>query len=142
MKIRAQDRYLGAGLAQIVEHQSFKALNQVSGGYGHYVINADRHLFAKYSSTSRSPWQFTFQPDDLKAILSAGSKTFVMLVCGAVTVCGLTLSEIRQVIDLNSAAAQYVKIEVPRGGSCHIRGSKGKLKTTVPHNAFPRKAFA
>lgn len=62
MKIQEQDRFHGAALTQIVEHKSFKALNRASAKYGHYLVNADRHVFTKYSKATRSPWSFTFQP--------------------------------------------------------------------------------
>jgi hypothetical protein len=139
MKITEPDSYHGSGLTQIVEHPSFKALNRGSGKYGHYLINTDRHVFAKYRKSS--PWQFTFQPDDLKAIREAGAKTFAMLVCGRKTICGLTLDEIKEVLDLDSAKSQFITIQIPPGGSCHVKGSKGKLKKTITHNAFPKKLF-
>lgn len=141
MKIQEQDTYHGSGLVQIVEHPSFKALNRGSNKYGHYLINTDRHVFAKYSSKKKSPWQFTFQPDDLNEIRKAGQKTFAMLVCGKETVCALTLDEIGQVLDLDSINAQSITVEIPKGGSCHVKGTTGKLTKTIPHNAFPQKLF-
>jgi len=143
MKITDQEIYHGSGLVRIVEHDSFKALNRGKPlKYGHYLINDDRHVFAKHSSNKWSPWQFTFQPDDLKSIRAAGEKTFVMLVCGRVTVCALTLEELNEVIDLKSAAAQSVTINVPAGGSCHVKGTKGAMSKTIPHSSFPGKLFA
>jgi hypothetical protein len=64
MKIQEQDIYHGPGLVQIVEHKSFKALNRASSKYGHYLINTDRHVFAKYSTKKKTPW---LQPDTLRA---------------------------------------------------------------------------
>jgi hypothetical protein len=141
MKVQDKDIFHGPGLVQIVEHPSFKALNRGSPKYGHYQINNDRHVFAKYSSGKKSPWQFTFQPDDLEAVRRAGEKTFTMLACGHNTVCGLTLKEVEEVIDLKSNTTQTVIVDVPKGGSCHVRGTRGKLGRAVPHNAFPQKLF-
>ncbi len=56
MKIQEQDIYHGAALTQIAEHESFKALNKGSERYGHYLINADCHVFIKYSKAAVSPW--------------------------------------------------------------------------------------
>jgi hypothetical protein len=142
MKVQEQDVFHGPGLVQIVEHQSFKALNRGSEKYGHYLINADRHVFAKYSKKKTSPWSFTFGLDDLQAINDAGSLTYVMLACGHVTLCALTLDELTEVIDLKAATAQTVTVEVPKRGSCHVKGSKGRMKLAVPHSAFPEKLFA
>ena len=58
-KIQKQDLYHGAALTQIVEHPTFKALNRASKNYGHYLVNADREVFVKYSASSSSPWGFT-----------------------------------------------------------------------------------
>ncbi|HEY6094790.1 MAG TPA: hypothetical protein VIU93_07535 [Gallionellaceae bacterium] len=145
MKIQEQDRFHGAALTQIVEHESFKALNRASPKYGHYLVNTDRHVFAKYSKATRSPWSFTFQPNDLKSIqaeISAGNTVFLCLVCGTTTVCALTEEEFSKLIDLAFPSAQWVRVEVPSGGSCHLSGSLGSLKRTVPHNSFPEKVFA
>lgn len=145
MKIQEQDIYHGTALMQIVEHPSFKALNRASKEYGHYLINTDRQVFAKYTTKKRSPWQFTFQPKDVTAISGAvesGDRLFVCLVCGHVTICALTQNEIRQVIDLKSPTQQTVRVEVPKGGSCHVHGTSGALVRTVPHNSFPDKVFS
>jgi hypothetical protein len=145
MKIQEQDRFHGAALTQIVEHDSFKALNRASTKYGHYLVNADRHVFVKYSKSTRSPWSFTFQSHDFQSIqaeVSAGHLVFVCLVCGTVTVCALSKDELVALIDLHASNAQWVRVEVPPGGSCHVSGSLGKLKRTVPHNSFPEKVFA
>lgn len=144
MKIQEQDRFHGAALTQIVEHESFKALNKASEKYGHYLINTDRHIFVKYRKPDFSPWTFTLQPDELSAIQSeaeANHIVFLALVCGSTTVCALTRHEINSIIDTVSTAQQWIRISVPKGGSCHVSGSMGELTRTVPHNSFPNKIF-
>jgi hypothetical protein len=141
MKIQEQDVFHGPGLVQIVEHASFKALNRGSDKYGHYLINTDRHVFAKYSSRKRGPWQFTFQLSDLENLQEGDGSVFVMLSCGHQTVCALSKAELEEIIDLDSSSQQTVVVEVPPGGSCHVRGNLGKLGRAVPHNAFPKKVF-
>jgi hypothetical protein len=145
MKIQEQDIYHGTALMQIVEHRSFKALNRASKEYGHYLINTDRQVFAKYTTKKGSPWQFTFQAKDVTTIshaVASGDKVFVCLVCGHVTICALNQAEIEQVIDLNSHTQQSVRVEVPKSGSCRVHGSNGALARTVPHNSFPDKVFS
>jgi hypothetical protein len=145
MKIQEQDIYHGPALMQIVEHRSFKALNRASTNYGHYLVNTDRQVFVKYRKTKRSPWQFIFAPDELSALskaMSGAGSVFMCLVCGHFTICALNAKEIFQLVDLTEASQQSIRVEVPSGGSCHVSGSKGKLKKTVPHNSFPEKIFA
>ncbi|RUL82344.1 hypothetical protein [Tautonia sociabilis] len=66
MKIQQKDLFHGAALTQIIEHNSFKALNKVDDKYGHDLVNTDRRLMIKLTETDNPPWQFTFQPDDLQ----------------------------------------------------------------------------
>lgn len=145
MKIQEQDIYHGAALTQIVEHKSFKALNRGSEKYGHYLVNTNRHVFAKYRKTKRSPWVFQFNAHDVQALRDtpeAAEHVFLCLICGRSTVCALTRDEIEQLIDLSQHnSAQSIRVEVPKGGSCHVSGSVGSLKQTVPHNSFPDKIF-
>jgi hypothetical protein len=144
MKIQKQDIYHGTALMQIVEHDSFKALNRASTSYGHYLVNADCEVFVKYRDADASPWTFTFQPKDLGAIskaASSGHNVLVCLVCGTTTICALTHAELAAVVDMQSGAQQWVSVEVPTGGSCHVKGSKGPLSKTIPHNSFPSKVF-
>ncbi len=144
MKIQEQDRFHGAALTQIVEHKSFKALNKASDKYGHYLINTDRHVFIKYRKAESTPWSFTVQPEELRAIaaeLVAGPTVYLALVCGSVTICALRSDEIQSVLDLSATEPQWIRVNVPKGGSCHVTGSGGALKRTVPHNSFPNKLF-
>lgn len=144
MKIQEQDLYHGPALMQIAEHPSFTGLNKADAKYGHYIVNADRRLFVKYSSADASPWPFTFQPNEMKAIqgdIAAGARTFVCLICGESTICCLNQSELVEVIKIDSRGAQWVRVEVPKGGSQHVSGSRGKLRYTIPHNAFPAKVL-
>jgi len=146
MKIQEKDLFHGAALTQIVEHKSFKALNLASAKYGHYLVNTDREVFAKYRRVARPPFIFTFQPAEVQTISAAvrqgPRKAFLCLVCGRTTVCALSAKEIEAVIDLdNNSAQQSVRVEIPTGGSCHVSGTKGQLSRTVPHNSFPDKVF-
>jgi hypothetical protein len=144
MKIQEQDVYHGAALTQIVEHPSFKALNRASTKYGHYQINADRQVFVKYRKTNASSWTFTFQPSEVRALasaLSGPSKVYLCLVCGKTTICALTASEIAQVIQVQPASNQWIRVDLPKGGSLRVSGSCGKLSRTVPHKSFPEKVF-
>jgi len=144
MKIQEQDFYHGAALTQIAEHQSFKALNKGSKRYGHYLVNADCHVFVRYSKADGETWTFTFNPDQLEPInnvIKSSATPFLCLVCGELTICLLDQSQIEQVIDLDSPSNQWVRVQVPSGKSCKVSGSNGTLKRRIPHNAFPKKLF-
>jgi len=143
MKTQKKDMYHGAALTQLVEHESFKALNKVDSKYGHYLVNTDRRLIVKWTEKDSSPWQFTFQLDDLvtlRADISSKFKTFIVLVCGQLTVCLLEQTDYTAIIDLNEDKQQWIKVEIPKA-SMRIRGSKGALKHAIKHNAFPEGVF-
>ena len=146
MKIQEKDRYHGAALTQIVEHPSFKALNKADGKYGHYQVNHDRRIMAKYSKKPKSPWQFTFSADDIQTISEdserTGYRVFVCLTCGSSTVCTLREDEIADVLDLSSMTQQWIKVEVPKGGSIHVSGTNGSCRRAIAHNGFPDKVFS
>ncbi|WP_144401691.1 hypothetical protein [Isoalcanivorax pacificus] len=143
MKIQEQDFYHGAALTQIAEHPSFKALNKGSSRYGHYLVNADCHIFIKYSRSS-GPWSFTFTSDQLEPLCNVQNSQadlFVCLVCGEETICVLNKEQLEVVIDMALTDSQWIRVEVPPGGRCRVSGSKGKLGKTVPHNTFPSCLF-
>ncbi|WP_456276554.1 hypothetical protein [Bacillus sp. AK128] len=145
MKIQIQDLYHGAVLTQITEHSSFKALNKVDSTYGHYLVNHDTRLFVKYLTKESSPWHFKFSYNELQAIQSdmeQSSHVFLCLVCGAETICALSQQEFSNLIDVTTTENQSIIVEVPPGGSIHVKGSVGKLPRTLPHNSFPNKLFS
>jgi hypothetical protein len=149
MRIQEKDLFHGAALTQIVEHESFKALNKADEKYGHYQVNHDRRLLVKHSkaesNTGTQIWNFTFKSDDIEILvqdIQKGTKIFVCLVCGDVSVCVLNQEEVSTILDLGSSAVQWARVELPGGGSLRVRGSAGKLPKTVPHNAFPAKVFS
>lgn len=143
MKIDHKDLYHGAALTQIAEHDSFKALNKADQKYGHYLVNTDRRLLTKHSEKNAEPWQFTFQVDDLQTLrsdIASGFKTFAVLVCGQDTICLLSEEELREVIDLDAATQQWIRVSVPKA-SMRVNGSSGTLKHAIKHNGFPNRIF-
>tara|TARA_R110002049_G_scaffold167265_3_gene333450 strand:- start:2341 stop:2775 length:435 start_codon:yes stop_codon:yes gene_type:complete len=143
MKIDRKDLYHGAALTQITEHGSFKALNKADTKYGHYLVNTDRRLLTKHSEKASGPWQFTFQHDDLeslKADMISGFSTYIVLVCGPVTVCLLDYNEFVQLIDLDATTQQWIRVQIPKA-SMQVSGSEGHLKRAVKHNGFPNRIF-
>jgi hypothetical protein len=153
VKIIERDLCYGAALAQIVEHLSFQALNHASprtlsrnsSKYGHYLVNTDRHVFVKCSTRFRGPWKHTLSKDEVQAIaaaLASSTKLWLCLVCGNRTICALDKDEIGAVLDLAGTGQQWIRVDVPKGGGCHVTGSHGNLRRPVPHNSYPKKVFA
>lgn len=145
MKVQEQDRYHGPALMQIVEHNSFKALNKADEQYGHYLVNQDTRLWLKYSGSDSGPWSFTFHPADVTALRSdiqSKGKNFVVLACGHHTICCLSEVEIASLIDLGASAPQWVKVESPEGKQMRVTGSLSNKKPILAaHSKFPNCIF-
>lgn len=145
MKIQEQDIYHGPALMQIVEHDSFKALNKADVKYGHYLVNNDKRLCFKYSTAGSGPWSFTFQPTDLKMLeadLQLPGKVFVVLVCGHHSICCLDEDQVRQLISIEASGAQWIKVDAPSGRQMRATGSvNNKTPILVPHKSFPNCIF-
>lgn len=142
MKIQQKDYYHGTALTQIVEHKSFKALNKADEKYGHYKINHDVRLMIKITSNERGPWQFTANTSDILTIkedIQSGDQFFMCLVCGLNTICLLDSEQVQELLDLSLEEQQWIRVR--NTGSLRVSSSKGKLKGTIPHNAFPNKVF-
>ncbi len=141
MKIQEQDLYHGAALTQIVESTSFTALNRDPDKYGLYVINHDRRVLIKHTTKLRhdGKYQFTFGTNDLDALNQHGAhpeKTFVALVCAQQVICGMDLTQLGGIIDLDAGGQQWVTVEAPPGKSLRTRGSSGD-GPLVAVNRFP-----
>ena len=144
MKINTKHQTHGAALAQIVEHESFTALNKATDKRGHYQVNHDRRLLTKKAGGDGDEWRFTFTADDLAVLeddLDNGVHTFICLVCGDKTICALGEDDFRQILDITSGNPQSVVVETPAGRSMRVRGTQGELARKVPHNAFPDVIF-
>lgn len=142
MKIQQKDYYHGAALTQIVEHQSFKALNKADEKYGHYKINHDVRLMVKRATNDEAPWQFTVNASDLVTIkedIDSGDYFYLCLVCGLYTVCLLDSKQVETLLNLSLETQQWIKVK--NTGSLRVWSSLAELKGTIPHNAFPDKIF-
>jgi hypothetical protein len=142
--IRDLDFYHGAALTKIAEHPSFKALNKGSQRYGHYLINADCHLFIKYAKNAKGPWQFTFREEHLDGFRNASAANadvYVALVCGTETICLLREDDVRQLVDVDSSHDQWVKVDAPPNKGCRVSGPGATLKRKISRNAFPTELF-
>lgn len=85
-----------------------------------------------------------YNENELKTIkdhIKLYSSVFICLVCGEETICSLRAAEYTTLIDLTTLKSQWIVVEVPAGGSMHVKGSKGELIGAVPHNSFPEKLF-
>lgn len=145
MDIQKKHIYLGAALAQIVEHDSFKALNRASKRYGHFLVNTNIQFFSKYSSMDANRHQFTFTPADVQDIRAArqvAAKLFIVLVCGETTICCMSYEEWSAMLDDSATGQQCIYVSNEKGKQLRVSGTKNsKTPALVPRNVFPSRLF-
>ncbi|MDE2420381.1 MAG: hypothetical protein KGO49_04260 [Gammaproteobacteria bacterium] len=67
---------------------------------------------------------------------------YVALVCGGETICLLTDSDLKEVIDVDSEGEQqWIAVSFESGTNMQVKGTKGVLKRKIPHNSFPKNIF-
>jgi hypothetical protein len=62
-------------------------------------------------------------------------------VCGTETICLLREGDIRQLVDVDSEHAQWVKVDAPPNKGCRVSGPGAILKRKISRNAFPTELF-
>lgn len=145
MKIQEHDLFHGAALTQIVQHPSFKALNKLDSKFGHYRINADICILVKYRKNGESPWQFILNNSEIETLKSdyeSDDNLFLCLVCAESTICAINKEQINQLVDLSASGQQWIRVEVPVGGSIWLKGSLGSIKGCIAHKNFPENLFS
>jgi hypothetical protein len=109
-----------------------------------YVLDDDKGIYIKYSSKRLSPWRFSFQKRHQETILemkrNIGS-VFVLLVCNDDGVVVLTFNELKQILDENHEAVEWISASRNRRQMYSIKGSDGKLNVKVGRDEFLEKMF-
>ena len=151
MSLLDREMYHGAALAQIVESGGGASIRKASRAFGHYEIESGyfsagrgRRLLIRHSSAAAGPWRFVLRPKELallRADQSDGCDVFVCLVCGTEAICVLTAVQIRQVVALDAAAPQSIRVYARPHASIHVAGSAGELPGAIPKHAFPGNLF-
>jgi hypothetical protein len=106
MPIRKQEFYEGAALHLLARTGGIKSILYKPP---FFLINDNLSVLLKYSTKTRSPWGFTFTPDEqlLLQNKSSGCKTVIGLVCGSDGVAAFTYDS-------------YLTIALPRKAAVHV----------------------
>ena len=143
MPIAAVDFFRGAALSLVLGHPAFQGIKPLDPGRGRFLVNSGLHLWLRHSK-EKSPWHFTFSPEDLAdlaAELGKGQRTCLGLVCGRDAVCALDNNEIGQALALERAQEQTITVTRVPGRQCRVSGPGGEVSGLIPGNAFPAKLF-
>lgn len=164
MKIKLEEKYIGAALVQIAEDRHFTAINSLKRKSkpikNAYTINDNRALFCKYGENpnTQGEYQFTFNREHIEAIQDAIARfeaTYLALCCiNAEEICCLSGTEFLQLMDNREQSATDVEnllvilITAEDGKSfrayVNAAGRRGIIAgkpLTISRRSFPSKIF-
>jgi hypothetical protein len=107
MSIKKQDFYEGAALNLLARTNQVKSIRYDPPLY---LINDRVLVLLKYCTRIRSPWGFTFTPDEQSMLKEAAPKRknlMIGLICGSDGVAAISYSS-------------YLTVAAPRGGAVHV----------------------
>ncbi|MBE7491077.1 MAG: hypothetical protein HS108_04890 [Planctomycetes bacterium] len=164
MHIHDDHMYHGAGLIQIAEHPTFKAINALNVGGKKsevaYRINDNIAAYFKYCNEPKSrfnEYRFGFTTEhleELDRIAEANERTFVVLVCvRAREICCISYQQLQDLVTARREAkgedeSTYVVCVTAQQGKSlrayvNVPGKRGKFEKqlVIARNAFPGVIF-
>lgn len=136
MGIKKQEFYEGAAL-----HMLVRAGNIINARYDapFFVLNNRLLVYLKYSTQVRSPWGFTFMPEEQSLLASQALQHEIVigLICGSDGVVGITYDAYRTVANPRRGALR-VACYRNHGEHYEVNGPDGRLETKVPPSAWRR----
>lgn len=136
MAIRKQEFYEGAALHLLARTGSIR---QIRYEPPLFILNDDLLVLLKYSTKNRSPWGFTFMPDEQTLLLerSAKSKITIGLICGADGVAAFGFDDYLSVTSIKKSAVHFACYR-KHGEHYEVCGPDGSLQRKVPPLAWQR----
>jgi len=131
------DRYQGVVLRQLLvaqpEGMRIGVVN-LSGRIDAYSIERAA-IQIKYCTKRLSPWQFTYLREnlaELEQLRANFDPVWSVLVCGHDGVVGLSLGELRSIIQAGAGGAAWVRVSRSRNTMYRVAGTLGELPRAKP----------
>lgn len=136
MPIRKQEFYEGAALHILARSGAVTSL-VVDPPF--VRLNSAVAALLKYSTRGRSPWGFTFTPDEQSLLQSEAieRRTILGLVCGSDGVVGLEYSSFTQIASVRQVALRVSCFRL-HGEHYEVSGPDGVLGRKVAPSAWSR----
>jgi hypothetical protein len=136
MALKKQEFYEGAALHLIAKSGNVKSVRYEPP---FFVFNEKVSVLLKYSTRGRSPWGFTFTPDEQRGLgaRSLGMTTLVGLICGSD---GIAAVSYRSFIDVAPITQASVHIACYRAHGEHyeVCGPVGALGRKVAPSSWQK----
>lgn len=110
-----------------------------------YIVNGNVGLYVKYSSKRMTPWRFSFKKehqDELAEMHGKLKDVFLVLVCNDDGVVCLSYEEVKQLLDDDHGATEWISAKRNPRQMYEVKGSDGELDFKIGANEFPAKIFA
>ncbi len=136
MALQKQEFYEGAALHGLARSGKLNAIRHVPPFFS---LNDAISVLLKYSTRGRSPWGFTFTPDEQEALArqAAVTRTYIGLICGSDGVTAIDF-ETYFLIARTKAAPIRVSCFRDHGEHYEVRGPDGVLQRKIAPSAWQR----
>jgi hypothetical protein len=136
MAIKKQEFYEGAALHLLARSRGITSIRYEAP---FFLLNDQLSVYLKYSTRGRSPWGFTFMPDE-QVILQERASEFeivIGLICGADGVAAVTYGAYRS-IAAPSASALHIACFRQHGEHYEVSGPDGSLERKIAPSNWQR----
>ena len=136
MAIKKQEFYEGAALHILARAGRIKGIHYAPP---FFVLNDNLLVHLKYSTRSRTPWGFTFVPDEQMLLENKASQHSIVigLICGADGVATFTYEDYRRIATARSTAVR-VACRRRHGEHYEVSGPDGSLDRKVSQSNWRR----
>ncbi len=113
-----------------------------SGRVAAFVLNDAIGLFLKHSSKRLSPWQFTFQSDQLECLRELERncvQTFTVFVCGRDGMLTMAFDDLHELLNLEESKQAWVRIERKPRSMYTVRGNEREHSRKIAKGISPLK---
>lgn len=136
MAIKKQEFYEGAALHLLARSGKITSIRYESPLF---MINNQLLVLLKYSTKGRSPWGFTFMPDEQVLLEKRASESQIIigLICGADGVAAITYDAYLRVAAPRKSAI-HIACYRPHGKHYEVKGPDGTLDGKVAPSNWQR----
>jgi hypothetical protein len=129
MAIKKQEFYEGAALHLLARTGGITTVRYEAP---FFILNSHLLIYLKYSTRGRSPWGFTFMPDEQVLLQTRASKFEVMigLICGADGVAALSYQGYNRIATVRRSAV-HVACYRKHSEYYEVNGPDGRLDEKI-----------
>jgi hypothetical protein len=136
MAIKKQEFYEGAALHLLARSGAIKSVRYEAP---FFLFNERLTVLLKYSTKGRSPWAFTFTPDEQRLLLeqALGPEVVVGLICGSDGVAVFSCEEYLTIAKAEKSAV-HISCYRQHGEYYEVNGPAGRLSRKVSPSEWRR----